>query len=77
MTGRCDAFAEILAAQNEPFFELISWKMVAKLCVNSKRWAESNIRVKLAPTAWRWTAAQNGPQAQRLMASVPCRRRSA
>ena len=33
-----------------------------------------NVRAKLAPTAWRaGQQAQNGPQAQRLMASVTCR----
>ena len=37
-----------------------------------------NVRAKLATTAWRTgQQAQNGPQAQRLMASVPRRWRSA
>ena len=38
----------------------------------------SNVRAKLATTAWRaGHQAQNGPQAQRLMASVTRRWRSA
>jgi hypothetical protein len=39
------------------------------------RWNSTpNVRAKLAPTAWRaGQQAQNGPQAQRLMASAPCR----
>jgi len=37
-----------------------------------------NVRAKRATTAWRaGQQAQNGPQAQRLMASVTCRWRSA
>ena len=37
-----------------------------------------NVRAKRAPTAWRaGQQAQNGPQAQRLMASATCRWRSA
>jgi len=37
-----------------------------------------NVRAKRAPTAWRaGQQAQNGPKAQRLMASVTCRWRSA
>ena len=37
-----------------------------------------NVRAKLAPTAWRaGQQAQNGPKAQRLMASAACRWRSA
>ena len=37
-----------------------------------------NVRAKRVTTAWRaGQQAQNGPQAQRLMASVTCRWRSA
>ena len=40
--------------------------------------ARPNVRAKRATTAWRaGQQAQNGPQAQRLMASVTCRWRSA
>ena len=44
--------------------------------LGGKKWVivRPNVRAKLAPTAWRaGQQAQNGPQAQRLMASVPCR----
>ena len=40
--------------------------------------ARPNVRAKRVTTAWRaGQQAQNGPQAQRLMASVACRWRSA
>jgi len=50
-----------------------------KLCRNQVLWiATPNVRAKRAPAAWRaGQQAQNGPQAQRLMASVTCRWRSA
>jgi hypothetical protein len=49
------------------------WKMPANWLV-----VLPNVRAKRATTAWRaGQKAQNGPQAQRLMASVACRWRSA
>jgi len=46
--------------------------------VDAGKSAGPNVRAKRATAAWRaGQQAQNGPQAQRLMASVTCRWRSA
>jgi len=48
------------------------------ICVRISVLVMPNVRAKLAPTAWRaGQQAQNGPQAQRLMAGVTRRWRSA
>ena len=48
------------------------------LAVAQERVVLPNVRAKRAATVWRaGQQAQNGPQAQRLMASVTCRWRSA
>ena len=71
--GLLKSCAAFVAMDGDVFsFEGFLVAMFASLGGGWKVFVRSNVRVKPAPTAWRaGQQAQNGPQAQRLMAGVP------